>query len=146
MTPVLLLAEPTPIADMLEGIIGGESLATWNPSRGRGGEWDTLRETPLRTRQRLTGAGYLSARGMLPDEFTDLLGKPIDWYIRTALLAMDERHAARRRAREKALAKSTGNDRLFRHRDQLARAAGFRSYYDYRMNSGWGDGHGRGLD
>lgn len=143
MTPVLLASEPTPIADMLENIIGGESLATWNSRRPNGGEWDALRAVPLRTRRRLTGAGYLSLRGMLPDEFSDLLERngvkdPIPWYIRTALLAIDEKHAARRRAREKALA-PTG---LFQHRDQLAKAAGFRSYYDYRMKSGWGDGHG----
>lgn len=154
-TAVLMLSQDTPIADALETIIGADTLATWNPTRGTGGEWDTLRAVPLRTRQRLTSAGYLSRHGMAPDVFSDLLTQyggaqvgsdPIAWYVRTALQAMAERRAARRRARETALARSTGHSTLFYHRDKLAQQAGYRSYYDYRMRAGWGDGHGRYAD
>ena len=157
LTNVLLCGEETPVADLLETVVGPESLATWNESRKTrrliGGEWDTLRRTPIAVRRRLTSAGFLSVRGMMPDDFSDMIAgraqvgpDPIEWYIKTALRAIDERHAARRRAREKALARDSGRKTLFEHRDQLAKAAGFRSYYDYRMNSGWGDGHGRGID
>ena len=159
MTGVLLLTEETPMTDLLESIVGSERLATWNRSRSTrrlvGGEWDTLRETPINVRRRLTTAGFLSVRGMMPDDFSDMLvrnggaqvgSNPIAWYIKTALVVIDERNAARRRAGEKALARAAGRSNLFEHRDQLAKAAGFKSYYDYRMSSGWGDGHGRGID
>lgn len=160
MTPVILLSTETPITDMLHGVTKTEPLMTWNGSRTpknrrTGGEWDTLRDIPLATRRRLTSARYMSRNGMEPDVFCMLLEEyggtkvgpdPIAWFVRTAIRALDERQAARRRARETALARSTGHEGLFSHRDKLARDAGFRSYYHYRMHSGWGDGHGRGLD
>lgn len=128
-----LLAEETPITDMLEGITGREPLATWNSSRTPahrkvGGEWDTLRAVSLPTRRCLTGAGYMSLMGLEADVFSDFLQEnggtqvgvdPIAWFIRTALQALKERQTARRHAREKALVQS----------------AGFNSYYHYRRRN-----------
>lgn len=134
----------TPIADRLDHMTEGLTLATWNRHRSAGGEWDTLKYTPLRVRQRLASAGFLSKMGEFPDVFADVLARngctdtdPIGWYIREAQRALRERREAARIGRDINLARSTGYDTLFKRRDALARAAGHASYRAYRRSQGW---------
>jgi hypothetical protein len=140
-----LVYEPdTPVADMLEEITGGDSCASFHGQSG--GEWDTLRETPLKVRRSLTSAGFFSLRGWQPDRFVDILvergggavrGDPMEWYVRTARTALRERREAHRVGAEVALAKAGGHDTIFAHRDALAVEAGYCSYWKYRRHMGW---------
>lgn len=107
--------------------------------RKPGGEWDTLRATPLRVRRSLTSAGYLSRHGMQPDDFADLLTRngvtdpdPIAWYVREARRALRERQQARRVGLDLARAHAAGCSTPFQHRDQQARALGYDSFWYYR--------------
>jgi hypothetical protein len=117
----------TPIGDLL--YVLGEVMPTWNRHRGHvgmdgrrkpGGEWDYIRSMPLRTRRRLTSAGYMAKHAMGPDEFADLIrgcvpgmsdlsdGECHAWYVRTALLALTERRRAEHHDRHLAFARSLG--------------------------------------
>jgi hypothetical protein len=117
----------TPFNDLL--YVLGEVMPTWNRSRGHvgcdgrrkpGGEWDYIRSMPLKTRRRLTGAGYMAKHAMGPDEFADLIrncvpgmsdksdGECHAWYVRHALLALTERRRAEHYDRHLAYARSLG--------------------------------------
>lgn len=144
---------PTPIGDRLEQMTGGERLATWNRHRGHvamdgkrkpGGEWDTLRSTPIRRRRRLTSAGYLALGGMQPDDFADLLVRngapshdPIAWYLAEADRALKERRHAATVRRRALLARSAGHQSYYDYRQERARALGYRSLWHYRKEQGW---------
>ena len=139
----------TPIGDMLYAALGGEPLATWNSSRSNGGEWDYLRSLSLRTRQRLTGAGYMSKWGTMPDEFADLIrwyapgmgGKGdtecIAWYVRHALLAITERQRAAHHDRHLAYARSRGAPSYYSLRNSEAFLDGCDSLWHKRKAKGW---------
>lgn len=150
----------TPIGDMLHATTGGTPLATWNRDRGHigmdgkrkpGGEWDYLRVLPIRTRRRLTGAGFMSKYGMAPDEFADVIrdnapgmgGKGdtecIAWFVGHALLALKERRRAEHYDRHLAYARANGASSYYALRDQRARAAGFRSFWHMRKEASYFD-------
>lgn len=145
---------PTPVADRLDVIMGGECLATWNSSRGHlgmdgkrhpGGEWDALRATPIRVRRRLTAAGYLARGGMQADTFADMLvrngapdtGDPIAWYLREALRALRERQTAARVRRHALLARHNGHESYYAYRQAKCQEAGYASVWHYRKERGW---------
>jgi hypothetical protein len=148
----------TPIGDMLYDAIGGEPMPTWNRNRGRinadgkrvaGGEWDYIKSLPIRTRRRLTGAGFMSLYAMNPDEFADLIRNNApnmggrgdtechQWYVRHALLALDERRRAEHYDRHLAYARARGSSTYYELRDWEARQRGYRSYWHYRKARGW---------
>ena len=140
---------PTPIYDRLVWIIGGETLATYHGQTG--GEWDCLRDIPLRRRQALTGAGWMSRWGAAPDVFADLLRSygpsdveglavgmdPIEWYVREAWRATIERRYAVNRDRHRRLAKRAGKSSYYAYRDARAVEAGYESLWHYRKAMGW---------
>jgi hypothetical protein len=134
----------TPIWDRLEQITAGNTLATFNGQPG--GEWDPLRHTSLRRRQRITGAGLMSRWGEPPDVFADLLRRyagqecepdPIGWFIREAERATVERQAARSVDRRRRLAKRARVDSYYVYRDMWCRERGFASLWHYRKAMGW---------
>jgi hypothetical protein len=111
--------------DLLELYVGAERLSTSGRHRGRGGEWDSLRAVPVRTRRRLTGAGWLVRDGLAPDQLQHIMweaGAPtpdidsaVTLYVRLSVAAIGETRAERYR-------------RQFRARDRRAFEAGWRSY------------------
>jgi hypothetical protein len=144
----------TPIGDMLYAL--GEPLPTWNRHRGHlgmdgkrkpGGEWDYIRALPIRTRRRLTGAGFMAREAMRPDEFADMLRRNVPhladlgdtdchaWYVKHALLALTERRQAEHHDRHLAYALASGAPSYYALRDQRARAAGYRSFWHQRKAS-----------
>lgn len=135
----------TPIHDRLVDITNGWTLATFHGQRG--GEWDTQRGTPLRKRRRLTGAGWMTLHGASPDRFADMLRghvsgaelgpDPIAWFIREALRALDEVQAARQRDTKRRIAKAAGVKSYYEYRVRAAKAAGFESLWHYRQARGW---------
>ena len=148
----------TPISDLLYSACGGEPLATWNRNRGHigmdgrrkpGGEWDYIRVLPIRTRRRLTGAGYMAKHGMLPDEFADMIranapgmgGKGdtqcIEWYVGHALLALKERRRAEHYDRHLAYARSRGASSYYALRNSEAFLDGYASLWHKRKANGW---------
>lgn len=141
---VYVTPTPTPINDRLNDIVHGSTLATFHGQRG--GEWDTLRNTPLRVRQRLTGAGWMSRMGEKPDVFADLIlsygqgfrpDDPIEWYIKHAQRAIYERRWAMHRDRMRRTAKAAGHASYYEYRTEQARAAGFDSVWHMRKERGW---------
>lgn len=135
---------PTPIYDRLLEVTGGNRLATFHGQPG--GEWDVLRATPLRRRQRLTTAGWLARDGVKPDFFVDLLrrygagvieGDPIEWYLREAHRATSERKAAAVADARRRLAKRAGLPSYYAYRTALARELGYPSLWVYRRAMGW---------
>lgn len=148
--PILHERRPTPHLDALWDCLGGNALATWNGKRGTGGEWDALRSVPLKRRRRLTGAGYLRRDGMAPDQLAELIRtygpagsaswgtcECIDWYVRTALRALDERRTAHHYDRHLAYAKACGKRSYYALRDAAAQEAGYSSLWQYRKAMGW---------
>lgn len=148
----------TPIGDMLYTVTGGEPMPTYNRDRGRlawgqhrtqGGEWDYIREIPLRTRQRLTSAGYMAYRAMAPDEFGELIRDHVPgmdgaadtdchhWYVRHALLALAERRRAHHYNRHLVLARKGGHRSYYERRVALVQALGYGSLWEYRLAMGW---------
>jgi hypothetical protein len=123
------------LRELIDIATGGETLATWNRHRGHlgmdgrrhpGGEWDTLRAVPIRTRRALTAAGYLARGGMQPDDFADLLRRnlpaqvepdPIAWYIATA----------------RRILRATP----YETRTRFVRERGYASLWYYRKARGW---------
>ena len=144
--PMARVLQPdTPIGDMLDAITNGEACATFHGQPG--GEWDTLRSTPLRVRRSLTTAGFFRYHGWQPDKFCDMLiehgrgtvnnDDPIAWYLRTARLALTERRYAHRCGLEAAISRTSGCVTYFQYRDMLARQQGHESYHKMRTARGW---------
>ena len=132
----------TPLSDELWRVTAGDQCATFHGQPG--GEWDVLRSTPLKVRQRLTGAGFFALHGWQPDRFADIIidagvqtDDPIAWYVRMAVRALDERRAADSYARHRALAHAEGHASYFEYRNELSRQRGFRSYWHERRFMGW---------
>jgi hypothetical protein len=121
------------------------SLATFHGQPG--GEWDTLRGWPLRSRQRLAGAGWMARHGEKPDVFAEILCNvfgeqtvgpdPIAWYLREAERAVRECQAAARRLRHARLAASHGHRTYYAYRAAWVRSLGYRSLWEYRKDQGW---------
>lgn len=151
--------QDTPITDLLYEVTGGEPMPTWNRQRGRlewgqrrvaGGEWDYIRELPLRTRRVLTGAGYMRLRAMYPDEFAELLrNHPATnlegacdtdchaWFVRHALAAIRERRTAHHYNRHLAVARASGHRTYYARRVELVGELGYPSLWAYRKAQGW---------
>lgn len=132
----------TPITDLLELVVGGERIATSaRPAARRGGEWDAWYAVPLRKRQRLTGAGWARRRGMAPDQLADVIRQTyphlsdsecVEWYVRTALLAIDESRRARRAARTARFCARIGARSYYAYRDVRCVLAGWPSFWAWR--------------
>lgn len=111
----------TPIGDMLDSVTRWEPMPTWNRDRQPGGEWDYIRSLPIKTRRRLTSAGYMAKHGMQPDKFADMIreyapgmrnlsdGECHAWYVKHALLALAERRRAQHYDRHLAYARHLGH-------------------------------------
>jgi len=148
----------TPVGDMLHSVLGGEPMPTWNRNRGHrgmdgkrkpGGEWDYIRALPLKTRRRLTGAGYMAKNAMSPDDFADMIrryapgmGSAGDtechaWYVKHALLALTERRQADRYDRHLAYARSRGAPSYYALRNAEAFLDGYDSLWHKRKAKGW---------
>ena len=148
----------TPIGDLLYHVVDTETMPTWNRHRGRrcpdrgrvvGGEWDYIRSLPLRTRQRLTGAGFMSKHGTTPDDFAELIrlrapgmGDATDtacheWFVRHALLALAERRRANHYDRHLAYARSRGAPSYYALRNAEAYLDGYDSLWHKRKAKGW---------
>lgn len=135
--------------DELERVLGPNTVATWNRDRGSGGEWDALKAVPLRHRQRLTSAGYMSKRGLLPDVAADIICQHVGgiddidaamrWYIRTATEALAQRRRENHYRRHLQVAREYGDDTYYARRARLAREAGHSSLWAYRQAKGWGE-------
>jgi hypothetical protein len=161
---MLLLRRPriqhtdTPIGDMLYITTGGEPMPTWNRNRGHlsmdgkrkpGGEWDYIRALPIKTRRRLTGAGYMAKNAMQPDDFADMIrrngpntGRLSDyechaWYVSMALRALTERRRAEHRDRHLAYARSRGAPSYYALRNAEAFLDGYDSLWHKRKAMGW---------
>jgi hypothetical protein len=140
--PRLVYSE-TPIADRLGAFTMGNTLATYHGQPG--GEWDTLRNAPLRLRQRLTSAGWMSRRGEKPDVFVDLLrvyGAPDDedliaWYLREANRAVLERRRVHDADVRLSRARLAGHRSYYELRTAQVRTEGHASLWAYRKASGW---------
>lgn len=134
-------------AGELERVLGSDALATWNRDRQRGGEWDALAAVPLRTRQRLQGAGYLRLHGLLPDVAADVIcanvsgvegvDAAVRWYVRTALEAIAQERRVRHRVRHLRVARESGDATYYARRVRLAREAGHSGLWAYRQARGW---------
>lgn len=134
----------TPIYDRLVAAVGDVRLATYHGQKG--GEWNTLASFPLRVRQSVTGAGWMSRAGEPPDVFADLLtarlgenivgSDPIAWFIREAQRATVERRNARYRNNRRRLGKTAGGTH-YTYRNQWCQARGYRSLWHYRRSKGW---------
>jgi hypothetical protein len=137
-----LVYSDSPIHDRLRAITNGNTLATFHGQPG--GEWDTLRNTPLRLRQRLTSAGWMSRRGEKPDVFVDLLyrfGAPehhdlIAWYIKEANRATLERRRVHDADVRLSRARMAGHRTYYELRTAQVRDEGHASLWAYRKASG----------
>jgi hypothetical protein len=148
----------TPFADLLETYVGSNRLATWNRTRGlfiglgprggrlydSGGNWDSLRHVSVHQRRRLTGAGWLTLNGEAPDQLELIMRaagcsepQPIEWYIRTALLAIPEAQRAANIRRHERLAERNGHDSYYEHRNAWVQSLGYKSLYHYRKDKQW---------
>ncbi len=139
----------TPHMDEMDRVMQGNRLrhpAHADPKYG-GGEWDTLKGLPPRTQRRLTGAGYLTPKGMKPDEASDIITEhvndvsdhdtAIEWYAKTALGAMGESRKVARRGREQRQAESQGYKSIHQLRTFQAVLEGHDTYAAKRKARGW---------
>lgn len=149
----------TPIGDLLYSVLGGEPMPTWNRNRGHvtmkrgprggvrrhpGGEWDYIRSLPIKTRRRLTAAGFMARGGMQPDDFAGLIrlrapgmGGSGDtdchaWFVRHALLALTERRRAEHHDRHLAYARAQGAPTYYSLRNSEAYLDGYDSLWHKR--------------
>jgi hypothetical protein len=148
----------TPIGDLLYDVTGGEPMPTWNRNRGRlawgqtrviGGEWDYIRSLPIRTRRRLTGAGFMAKDCMTPDDFADLIRRNVPhlanlgdtnchaWYVQHALMALAERQRTEHHDRHLAYAQSRGAPSYYSLRNSEAFLDGYDSLWHKRKALGW---------
>jgi hypothetical protein len=113
---------------------------------GEGGEWDTLRSIPLHERRILTGARYLTPRGMLPDVAGDLICdqtnatdtcEAMEWYIANALGAVIERRRLAYDRRTTNLARRQGYTTYHQLRTFQAILEGHDTYRAKRKAKGW---------
>lgn len=111
-----------------------------------GGEWDTLRAIPLHERRILTGARYLTPRGMRPDVAGDLICEQtnatdtcsaMEWYVENALGAIVERRRLAYDRRTLALARRQGYATYHQLRTFQAILEGHDSYRAKRRAKGW---------
>lgn len=131
----------------LERVLGSDTVATWNRTRGSGGEWDVIKALPLRTRQRLTGARFFTKHGLRPDVAADIICRHVggiddidsamQWYINMSRLALAQRRRSRHHIRHLRVARANGDRTYYARRSRLARQAGHRSLWQYRQALGW---------
>lgn len=132
--------------DELERVLGGETLRSSLLGQ-TGGEWDSLRLLPARTRRRLIGARYATPGGLAPDQLAELVrgrvagihttDDAIMWYVRTCLTAIDEARLLAGRRRKLAVARRNGHLTYYQYRTELARAKGYGSVWDERRMRKW---------
>lgn len=114
----------------LDRVLGGDRIRTPKTTQ-TGGESDPFRSHSRRDLRRLTGAGYLVAGGLSHDEAADWItdhvpgienpDDAIDWYVRTALEAIDE-------------ARRDRNAAIYARRKARAIALGWRSFWHRRKS------------
>jgi hypothetical protein len=130
----------------LDRVMQGDVLGV--PPKGAvGGEWDTLRSYPARTLRSLHGAGYLSKGGLAPDvAATHRIGpgtgkddtdSAVDWYVKHATGALQERRQESRRNRDQRRATRAGYKTPFQQRSFAAVEAGHDTYREMRKARGW---------
>jgi len=104
----------------LRRVMGYETIRHPIHDRWQGGEYDALRHLPRSTKRTLTGARFLTPRGLQPDLAADLIGMDVDdaveWYVKTCLTVIRQR---RRIAH-------------WRRHHKLALRNGFETYWYYR--------------
>lgn len=116
----------------------------------RGGEWDPVRALPTTTRRSLASAGYITRRGIAPDQLALVLAESplghqydtdelVDWYVTHALEAIRFRQSrgfqlAQEQARRARLAAAHGHATHYDYRTADSRSRGFTSLWDRRRN------------
>lgn len=145
------MSSPTPIGDHFDHVVRGEahrsSPGRYRHRRGRrrGGEWDPWFELAPRKRRVLIGARFARAGGMWPDDLADMIernhpnldGDPLEWFYRTAFQVLDERRRAHNYDRHRRVARQSGHPTYYQRRAELAREAGYISFWHYRSVK-WG--------
>lgn len=143
------------VADLLDEACSGLRLAGPRP-RQQGGEHDYLATMSARMLRRLRGAGWLvrwdHPAAAAPDVLHRValeVGAPhtrtieefVQWYVRTASLAIRESRTLAHRRRHAAVAKAGGDESYYARRARLAIEAGYPSFWAYRQAHGWSSGH-----
>jgi hypothetical protein len=131
--------------DEIERVMGPDRVR--HPIHGSdGGEWDYLRALPKPERRILTGAKYLTPTGMLPDVAAEVICaqtraedtcEAMDWYVRTALKAIQERRRLAYDRRTRNLASRHGYSAYHQLRTFQAVCEGFDTYRHKRRERGW---------
>lgn len=133
---------------LLDYVVGGDRIAS-RPARPQyaGGEWDSWWHKPARTRRRLVGAGYAHPRGLAPDQLAEVIASrlggtvdhrdAVDWYVRHALLALEERRRLVRWERERRLLWQESQPTYYAYRTAWCRDHGYPSVWAYRKALGW---------
>jgi hypothetical protein len=131
--------------DEIERVMGPDRVR--HPVHGSdGGEWDYLRALPKPEKRVLTGAKYLTPHGMLPDVAAEVICaqtraedtcEAMDWYVRTALKAIQERRRLAYDRRTRNLASRHGYSAYHQLRTFQAVCEGFDTYRHKRRERGW---------
>lgn len=131
--------------DELARVMGPERVR--HPVHGDGhGEWDVLRALPRHEKRILTGAGYLTPRGLRPDVAADIICgltraddtcEAMEWYCTTALRAVVERRRVAYELRTSRLARRQGYKTYHQLRTAQAVLEGYDTYRHKRREKGW---------
>lgn len=131
--------------DEIERVMGPNRVM--HPIHGDdGGEWDVLRALPKDERRILTGARYLTPRGLRPDVAADIICdltrcddtcSAMEWYCHTALKAVVERRRLAYERRTTRLAARHGYTTYHQLRTFQATSEGYDTYRHKRRARGW---------
>lgn len=117
---------PTPFADALDRLTGGDVVRVPSRRHRGAGEYDQLALIPRRELRQLRGGGWLARRGIPLDVLAGEAGMTCDEFLyeyrRLVRLVIAERRQGR-------------HARCYRRRAERARAAGFESFWHYRKEA-----------
>jgi hypothetical protein len=129
----------------IERVMGTDRVR--HPAHGSdGGEWDVLRALPRDVKRTLTGARYLTPTGLLPDVAAEIICaqtraddtcSAMEWYVDTALGAIDEARRLAYDRRTLLLARRHGYTTYHALRTFQAVQEGFDTYRHKRREKGW---------